>query len=97
MNNNSWMNDPALKGIDPMKLSLLSKLASEAGTKGSNDMLPFFLSAMKQTNENGMNFNDSERDMLIKILMQQLSPEERGRAETILSMTSAMQKKPNTP
>lgn len=93
MNNDSWMKDPALQNIDPLKLQMLSHLAKEAGSKNSNDMLPFFLSAMNQANEKDMHFNEPEKELLIKILLQQLSPAERQRAETILSMTSAMQKK----
>lgn len=94
MNQSSWMNDPALKQIDPVKLQLLSSLANEAGTKGPNDMLPFFLSAMNRTNAGGSGFSDNERELLLNVMMQKLSPEEKQKAETILRMTSAFQKTP---
>ena len=93
MSDTSWMNDPALKNIDPMKLQILSTLASEADGKSPNELLPFFMSAMNQANSNGVSFTSPEKQLLMNILMQQLSPEEKKRAETIIQMTSAFQKK----
>lgn len=93
MNMDSWMNNPALKNIDPFKLQMLSSLAKEAGNKSPQEMMPFFMSAMNQTSEKGMDFTDPERELLIQILMQNLPPEDKKKAETILRMTSAFQKK----
>ncbi|MCI8373645.1 MAG: hypothetical protein HFI75_14885 [Lachnospiraceae bacterium] len=93
MNNNSWMNDPALKNIDPMKLQILSSIANEAGNKNTNELLPFFMSAMNQANDKGISFSSPERELLMNILMQKLAPEERQKAETIIRMASAFQKK----
>lgn len=92
-NADSWMNNPALNNIDPVKLQILSSLASEAGKKSPNEMMPFFMSAMNQTAEKGVNFTQPERELLINILMQNLPPEDKKKAETILRMTSAFQKK----
>lgn len=97
MSDSSWTKDPALGNIDPAKLQMLSALASEAGTKSSSDMLPFFLSAMNRTNEAGAGFSEPEKELLLNILMQKLSPEEKKKADTILRMTSAFQKKSDTP
>lgn len=97
MSESSWTKDPALGSIDPSKLQMLSALASEAGSKNQPDMLPFFLSAMNRTNESGMSFSEPERELLLNILMQKLSPEEKKKADTILKMTSAFQKKSPSP
>lgn len=93
MNNNSWMNDPALKNIDPVKLQILSNIANEAGSKSSNELFPFFMSAMNQANEKGVSFSSPEKELLMNILMQRLSPAEKQKAETIIRMASAFQKK----
>lgn len=92
MQENSWMNNPMLKDIDPLKLQMLSSFANEAGSKKQSEMLPFFLSAMNQSNEKGAGFNSNEKDLLLGILMEQLSPNEKQKAETILRMTSAFKK-----
>lgn len=93
MNENSWMNDPALNNIDPVKLQILSSMANEAGSKSSSEMLPFFMSAMNQANEKGVSFTSPEKELLMNILMQKLSPAEKQKAETIIRMASAFQKK----
>ena len=45
MNPDSLMQNPALSGIDPGKLQLLLSLASQAGKKKQNELLPFLMSA----------------------------------------------------
>lgn len=92
MNTDSWMNNPALNNIDPVKLQLLSSMANEASAKSTNEMLPFFLSAMNQANEKGVAFSAPEKELLMNILMEKLSPEEKKKAETIIKMTSAFHK-----
>lgn len=92
MNSNSWMNDPALNNIDPVKLQILSSMANEASAKSTNEMLPFFMSAMNQANEKGVTFTSPEKQLLMNILMQKLSPEEKKKAETVIKMTSAFNK-----
>lgn len=89
---NNWTNDPKLKHFDASKLALLNSLAREGTSKGSSQMLPFFLSVLRSANAKGINFSEEERETLMEVLMQQLSPAERKKAETILRMTSAMKK-----
>lgn len=88
----NWMNNPQLKNMDPKKLKLLSSLAEEGSKKGKNDMLPFLMSAMNMTQQKDMNFNDAERSLLLEVLMQNLPPEDKKKAETIIQMTSAFRK-----
>lgn len=90
---NNWMNNPLLQNMDPAKLQLLSSMANEGVSKNKNDMLPFFLSAMNNAQKQGLDFNPDERSLLMQALMQNLSPAEKKKAETIIQMTSAFQKK----
>lgn len=88
----NWMNNPKLKDLDPAKLALLSSLASEGANKKQSEMLPFLLSAMQAADSNGINFEGDEKNLLLEVLMQQLSPDEKKKAETIIKMTSAFKK-----
>lgn len=88
----NWMNDPKLKNLDPAKLALLSSLASEGSNKKQSEMLPFLLSAMQSANNNGINFEGEEKNLLLEVLMQQLPPEDKVKAETIIKMTSTFKK-----
>ena len=89
---NDWMNNPKLKNMDPAKLALLSSLASQGVNKKQSEMLPFFLSAMSTAKEKGLDFQVEERNLLMEVLMQQLSPDEKRKAENIIRMSSAFQK-----
>lgn len=84
-----WMKNPKIQNMDSKKLALLSALASEGVNKKQNEMLPFFLSAMNTAKNNNINFDNDEKNILLDVLMQQLSPEEKKKAETIMKMTSA--------
>ncbi|MCD8021695.1 MAG: hypothetical protein LUF30_01460 [Lachnospiraceae bacterium] len=43
MSDNSWMNNPALGGIDPAKLQMLASIAEQAQGKSQQDLLPFLM------------------------------------------------------
>lgn len=93
MSDSSWMDNPLLKDIDPVKLQILTSLANDAGNKKTSELMPFFMSAMNQANQKGVSFTSAEKDLITDILLQQLSPQERKKAETIIRMASAFQKK----
>lgn len=93
MNNSTWMNDPSLKHIDPVKLQILSGLANNVSGKNANEMLPLMMSAINQANQKGVSFSSSEQELLLNLLMEQLSPEEKKKAETMVQMISAFHKK----
>ena len=46
--NDDWRNNPKLAGMDRSKLDMLQNLASLVCAKGSNEMLPFLMSAAAQ-------------------------------------------------
>lgn len=89
---NDWMNNPKLANMDPSKLALLSSLASQGVNKNKSELLPFFLSAMSTAKSNGIDFQGEEQQLLFDVLLQQLSPEEKRKAENIIKMTSAFRK-----
>jgi len=89
---NDWMNNPKLKNMDPTKLAMLSSLAAQGINKNKSELLPFFLSAMNTAQKNGIDFQGDEQQLLLDVLMEQLSPEEKRKAENIIKMTSAFRK-----
>ena len=48
MSDNSWMQNPALGGIDPSKLQMLLSMAEQAKGKNPTELLPFLMSASTQ-------------------------------------------------
>ena len=75
MNPDSLMQNPALSGIDPGKLQLLLSLASQAGNKKQNELLPFLMSAAG-TQGKQLSFQPSEIDSIVEVLKFGKSPQE---------------------
>ena len=86
MNEESWMNNPALGGIDPAKLQMLSALADQAKGKSQNEMMPFLMSLMSQPRSDQMSFNSTETDAIINVMKMGKSPEEVARIDMICAI-----------
>ena len=66
--NQNWINNPNLASIDTAKLQMLQSLASQGAGKGSQELMPFLMMAMKQTRQKGMSFTPEETAQIDKIL-----------------------------
>ncbi|MCC8101371.1 MAG: hypothetical protein LIP11_03640 [Clostridiales bacterium] len=91
MNDNSWMKNPALGGIDPAKLEMLSSLAEQAQGKKQNELLPFLMAAA-QSDSGGMSFDSAETEAIIQVLKIGKSPQEIQKIDRILSIMKTMKK-----
>ena len=89
----NWMNHPAFKNIDPQKLILLNQILGQAGSKSKDELLPFFLSASARANSMGMSFSDAETDLIMSVLTEKMSPEEKSRVETMRRLSAMLAKK----
>ena len=88
--NSDWQKDPALKNMDLKKLAFLSELVSQTNGKSPDSMLPFLVSANKNANAMGLQFNDSETDLLLKVLKSRMTPEEQNRIELFRKMAGLL-------
>ena len=82
MNPNSWMENPALSGIDPAKLQLLTSLAGQAQGKSQNELLPFLMSAASGQ----LSFDPTEIDTIIRVLKMGKSPQETQRIDRMCAL-----------
>lgn len=85
-----WNNDPKLKSMDPQKLSFLMDMANKSRSQSADSLLPFLMTMMNQSGQQGMNFSDSETDLILQVLRQRMSPEEQGRIDMIRQMSRMM-------
>lgn len=92
MSDNNWMNHPAFQSIDPQKLLLLNQILGQAGSKSKDELLPFFLSASAKANSMGMSFSDAETDLIMSVLTEKMSPEEKQRVETMRRLAAMLAK-----
>ena len=86
----AWNTDPTLKGMDPRKLSFLMEMTREAGKQSQDTLLPFLMTMMSQSREQGLNFSDAEMNLILQVLRQRMSPAEQGRMDMILKMSQMM-------
>ena len=82
MNPNSWMENPALSGIDPEKLKLLNYLSGQAQGKSHNELLPFLMSAASGQ----LSFDPTEIDTIIRVLKIGKSPQETQRIDRMCAL-----------
>lgn len=92
MNDQSWMNHPALSSIDPAKLQMLSSLAEQAQGKKQNELLPFLMSAASQSRSNNLSFDNSEMDAVINVMKLGKSPQEIQRIDKICALMKQIRK-----
>lgn len=86
--NNDWKQDPKLQNMDPSKLQMLQALAEQGNGKSMSDMLPFIMSAASKGKKNGLNFNNTEQQLILEVLKQGKSPEETAKIDKIVSLMS---------
>lgn len=93
MNNDDWKNDQRLNNISPEKLNILTNIIS--GTKGlSNEaIIPFFLKQTNEASSKGINFSDSETELIIDVLKTNMTPEQIKRIDMVKKMAIMLSKK----
>jgi hypothetical protein len=82
----SWMNHPNLKGIDPLKLQMLSSLTEQGKGKSQKELLPFLMAAANQSKTKGISFSKQETDTIIEVMKAGKSPEEIQKIEQLRSL-----------
>src|SRR5699024_10495916 len=57
---NEWMNNPAMKNIDPAKLELIRMAAERTSGKSGRDLAPIMLALITNANKQGIRFSPDE-------------------------------------
>lgn len=85
---NRLKNDPRLKKMDPQKLALLSQFAEELARAPQAAKMNLFLTLNRRASKEGLTFSPEETDLLLTVLTESLSPEDKKRAELIRTLLS---------
>lgn len=89
-NNQNWMNDPRLSGMDKSKLEMLQQMADQGSQKSQSDLMPFLMSAASNSNSKGMNFSSDEISAIIEVIKMGKSPKEAAKLDKIVSIMKMM-------
>ena len=88
-----WMNNPAMKNIDPAKLELIRMAASKTSGKTGKDLAPVILALITSANRQGIQFTPDEVTLILEILKQGKSKEEQEQIDRTVQMTSSIFKR----
>ncbi|MBS5398802.1 MAG: hypothetical protein KHY08_06815 [Lachnospiraceae bacterium] len=88
-----WMNNPAMKNIDPAKLELIQMAASKTSGKTGKDLAPVMLALITSANRQGIQFTPDEVTLILEILKQGKSKEEQEQIDRTVQMTSSIFKR----
>lgn len=83
-----FSQDPRLAHMEPERLSQLLSFAKELSDAPQNQKLNTLLSINQKASEKNLSFTAEERALLIHVLTEQLTPEEKKRAEVIRTIAS---------
>lgn len=87
-----WTKDPNLSGIQKEKLQMLQSMAAMGNGKGVNELLPFLMTAANTSKEKGLQFSDSEIELVVQVMKKTKSPEETARIDRMLQMIKMLKK-----
>lgn len=85
-----WINDPALKDMEPAKLELFKLAASQVAGKSGNAMAPIMMSLITNANKKGIRFTPDEIALILKLMKQGKSPVEQQNIDKTVQMVQMM-------
>ena len=87
---NEWMNNPAMKDIDPAKLELIKMVAAQTSGKSGKDLAPVMLALITGANKKGIRFSPDEMNLILEILKEGKSKEEQEQIDRTVRMASSI-------
>ena len=69
---NEWMNHPAMKTIDPVKLELIKTAATQTSGKKGNSLATVMMALIASANKKGIQFTSEEISLILEILKEKL-------------------------
>lgn len=91
--NSNWKQDPRLKKMNPQKLSMLNEFAKQVESAPKDQLFTTLLSLNAQASQKGVEFNDEETDLLISIMSDGMSPNEKQRINTLRLLSQNLMKR----
>lgn len=91
MDDNTWMQDPALANLPPEKLEFLNRLFLKSRSLTQKELLPFFLSLAARSQQDSIQFTGEEIRRVIAVLQTHSTPQEIRQIDGILRQWEARQ------
>lgn len=85
-----WLNDPLLQNMDPIKKELIRTAAAQTAGKSGNTLAPVLMSLITSANRKGIRFSSEEITLILNILKQGKSENEKQQIDRTVQMVSSM-------
>ena len=89
---NSWLEDPIVKKMDPRKKMVLIRLLKEVDGKDMNQGFSALMNANNQLSKQGLSFTPEETNLLVTRISANLSPQEKQRVQMVMQMMNQRKK-----
>lgn len=90
---NEWIDHPAMKNIDPVKLELIKNAARQTNGKSGKSLAPVMMSLITNANKKGIKFTPDEFSLIISILKEGKSKEEQAGIDQMINMVYTYMKR----
>lgn len=87
---NNLKNDPRLKNLAPERVDILLTFAGELANASQDEKMSTFMAVHKKAAEKQIHFSAEERDLLLSVLTEKMSPEEKKKVALIQSLASRL-------
>ena len=85
---NEWMNHPAMKNLDPIKLQLITTAARQVDGKSGKSMVPIMMALITSANKRGIQFTPEEVSLIMDILKEGKSTEEKQKIDNTVNLVN---------
>ena len=90
---NEWMNHPAMKNLDPVKLELIKTAARQTQGKSGKSLAPVMMTLITGANKKGIRFTNEEVSLILDILKEGKSAEEKLQIDHMINVIGSYLRK----
>lgn len=83
---NDWMNHPAMKNIDPIKLELIKTASRQTSGKSGNSLATAMMALISGANKKGVQFTPDEVSLILEIMKEGKPKEEQDQIDQMVRM-----------
>ena len=87
------MNHPAMKNLDAAKLELIKTAAIQTQGKSGKNLAPVMMTLITGANKKGIRFTNEEVSLILDILKEGKSAEEKMQIDQMINVISSYLKK----
>ena len=89
---NEWINNPLLQNMDPVKLELIRRAASQTNGKSGKELASIMMALITSANRNNIRFSAEEVNLILDILKEGKTVKEKDKIDNMKSYVEKMMK-----